>query len=177
MKKTIIILLAVLILGICGNALAQFENYDSQQFKFKSETAALQYSIAGTLIPIVTGLATGESIYQAARIPLGDRISFISLGILVGPSLGYFYAEEAKSGLKGIGIRLCIETVAFITMMHPYIGLFFVMAYTTYNISTVQDVVQHHNLELICKNQTSVTLMPKYFADSGAGGVELKITF
>lgn len=77
----------------------------------KSPARALALSVAGTLIPIAAG-----AIVQANR-PRGDSLSgepagetydvvggvLICVGLLVGPSLGHFYAHERGWFLGGRG--------------------------------------------------------------------------
>lgn len=65
----------------------------------KSPTRAQLYSLGGTLVPVVLGAGMDKE-RDNIRIPLW------TFGVLVGPSLGHFYAENTTQALTGIGLRL-----------------------------------------------------------------------
>jgi len=176
-------LLAVLVFAFSGSISAQTIGEDNQVIQLKSETTALQYSLYGTLFPVGISLAS-KSGYELAIA-----------GVLVGPSLGYFYGGKADRGMKGILIRTGTVALTWViggiaaqsagggfsgleaAIKVCAVGAGVVLIEAIYDIATVKSTVRKHNEELRQKNQTSVTLLPKYFADSGAGGLELRITF
>ncbi len=95
-------LLAALCCGLYTPARAQEEVPPA-----KSPSGALTYSLLGTFVPVCVGVgigltgsssSTGEEA-QAAAVVVS------AAGLLVGPSLGHFYAERWGRGLAGIGIR------------------------------------------------------------------------
>jgi hypothetical protein len=65
----------------------------------KSPTRAQLYSLGGTLVPVVLGAAVDKE-RDDVRVPLWIA------GILVGPSVGHFYAENISQALTGMGLRL-----------------------------------------------------------------------
>lgn len=59
---------------------------DTASFQQKSENAALNYSLFGTLIPTAT-------------------LVLAYPGLLIGPSMGYFYTGQGGRAWTGIGVR------------------------------------------------------------------------
>jgi hypothetical protein len=80
----------------------------------KSEAAALRWSLGGTVIPVVLGIAatavmaSGES--QGGEV--GGLYPAIA-GVIVGPALGHFYA--GRPGRAGMGILLRAGVMAAAT--------------------------------------------------------------
>lgn len=143
------------------------------QPKVKSEGAALQYSVIGTLVPTAT-------------------LVLAYPGLLFGPSLGYFYADEPGRAWKGIGIRalatggmasafvICgwdcgsgdseynIAWAVFLSSAGAFVGS------AIYDIATVESAVRRHNSQVL---QTAWALTPTYSARDRALGLRLKLTF
>lgn len=77
----------------------------------KSETAALVWSLAGTLVPAAAGgviLAFGsrsEGSEGSEAVP----ILLLIAGPLIGPSLGHMYAGRTGRGLATIGLRAALS--------------------------------------------------------------------
>jgi hypothetical protein len=168
---------------------AQEMKDNSLDLRLKSESTALKYSLYGTLVPIGTGLAIHD--ITGARL--------IVIGALIGPSLGYFYGGEPRRAMIGIGVRVGIGAVTVVAAIAVgdaaaksdpgsfagtgeamgvlAVGSIIVIIHAIHDITKVKSVVAKHNLEFIRQNQTSVTLVPKYFVASSAIGLELQATF
>jgi hypothetical protein len=70
----------------------------------KSETAALLWSLLGTVVPAGAALLMAPSEANASNE--GAVPSLVFLGsALIGPSLGHFYSGRSGRALTGIGIR------------------------------------------------------------------------
>jgi len=69
-----------------------------------SESAATWASALGTLVPVTVGVimaATSPDGYNRKR----DTGVVLELGLLIGPSVGHFYAREPKRVFLGLGLR------------------------------------------------------------------------
>jgi len=184
MYRLTIILLTVLLLAVSNNAYAQNNTSFKSGFKPKSETNAFLWSLSGTVVPIYLGASQENEI---------GLFLFIG-GVFIGPSLGYFYGDIPKRGLRGFAVRggvmlgslmigsaMGLETCVFGNSERNDdgwavvgLGALFVVGHSIYDIIAVPFAVREHNRSL---QSASMTLLPKYFADSGAGGLELKVTF
>jgi hypothetical protein len=142
---------------------------DSASDLMRLEQTAFKHSLYGTLIPVATLVLAGP-------------------GIIVGPSLGYFYADMSGRALTGIGVRMAgmggvvmsfvicgwdcgpghnnynTAWVVFISSL----GVTFISA--IYDISAVKENVRRHNESLIKK---AGLIEPAYFANSGAVGFRI----
>lgn len=160
----------------------------------KSENLAFHLSFWSTAIPAVGGAATivasksfGNNSDDAAIA--GFLVGWA--GMILGPSVGYFYGGRPGRAFLGSGIRLGLTagTVAGMIAICPifcsdkentwtwvvFIGGHSLLAASAiYDIATVKKAVRMHNEKL---HQTGWLLSPKYFADHKAGGLELQITF
>ena len=92
--------------------------------QYKSETKAMYLSLAGTILPVASGIIVSKTQHprhvvirdsQGVIISEYDKdpnltVSNIMIlsGITIGPSLGYFYGRCPGRGAAGIGIRLGI---------------------------------------------------------------------
>jgi len=68
-----------------------------------SEGAALWLSLAGTAVPIVAAIEIANY-DDRSRTPAGSTVLSLA-GVLVGPSVGHFYARRPGRAVVGIGIR------------------------------------------------------------------------
>lgn len=186
-RMMFLVLPGAFLLSLSTAGQSQETGYDSLNFQIKSENTALLYSGLGTLTPVGLGLAVSD----------GSVFKVAATGIIVGPSLGYFYGGEPGRGLRGITIRLGVAAGSFLVgnamgleinlfggsgadddgWPVVFVGALFVLSHGIYDIARVRGVVRENNLEIIRRNQASVIVMPKYFADSGAGGLELRVAF
>jgi hypothetical protein len=163
--------------------------------KLKSETKALRWSLLGTLVPVSAGLGTGI-LYSGPEDDPAPTLILMGSGLVIGPSLGYFYGGRGDRGMKGILIRVGMEVffvsaamiaveevgtsgfgdfsnvVAAVIILS--VGQGFVLAHGIYDIAKVKSEVRKYNQSL---QKTSLMLMPKYFVDSGAPGIQLRIMF
>ena len=77
----------------------------------KSESKALLYSLAGTVVPVGAGIAMAGS--NADGADDGAAAAVFCAGLIAGPSLGHFYAGRPKRALIGVGIRtVCVLGMA-----------------------------------------------------------------
>ena len=123
-------------------------------------------------------------------------------GMVVGPSAGYFYGGCPIKGIKGLVIRggTCALTYYFassikdpgvnkdaiIDLSGVGTALGRILVYTAggiilaaeaaIDVGGVDDAVEDRNYEFPGEN-SNVSITPKYFAEYGAGGMELNITF
>jgi hypothetical protein len=77
----------------------------------KSESRAVLFSLAGTIVPVGAGIAMAGSNAEGADD--GAAAAIFCGGLIVGPSLGHFYAGRPKRALIGVGIRtVCVLGMA-----------------------------------------------------------------
>lgn len=130
--------------------------------KPKSESAALLLSLAGSVLPVVAGLTVNNS-------ELGSYL--FGSGILIGPSLGYFYCSNGEKGLKSIGIRagLCTGTLVLGSVFNSrgivYLGAGSVIIQGVSDILNAPNTVREYNQYL---DDFSFALAPPYDAEKGA---------
>ncbi len=94
---------------IIAVALAHASRASGQDYPFpsddvpgmKSPGTATTLSLLGTVAPLgLTMAGVGQAEGAPAWLLLG--------GLVVGPSLGYFYAGDTKGALKGLGLRTAV---------------------------------------------------------------------
>ena len=151
----------------------------------KSENAALALSALGTLIPVALGVAT----VGASEGPDGSLLPGIMIisGILVGPSLGYFYGGLPWRGLASIGLRVggtvAVGAAIAISWDNPdnssaemlaWSGAALLVGSMVYDIASVKRTIRKHNRSLGGK---ALIVTPAYFAISGAPGIRMQIKF
>jgi len=68
-----------------------------------SEGTALWLSVAGTAVPIVAGIEIAN-FDRGTRTPAATTVLSLA-GVLVGPSIGHFYARRPGRAVAGVGIR------------------------------------------------------------------------
>jgi hypothetical protein len=70
----------------------------------KSETAALLWSLFGTAVPVL--ISTSEAFGPSSGPGDGEGAALMFLGaVIIGPSLGHFYAKNPNRAFRGIGLR------------------------------------------------------------------------
>lgn len=176
---------------------AQDIRYDDSDFQLKSPGKAQALSSLSTAVPVFAGSVWAINSGMGAA-----QIALIGSGIVVGPSVGYFYGGCSKKGISGAIIRL--GTGAFTAFavgsikdkernenaglldfdMGPIIryavgvvGCSVVLIQAVSDMARVRSAVEERNESLACQNGIKVSLSPIFFADSGAGGLELQVTF
>lgn len=146
---------------------------DSLHPQLLSEKTALSRSLTGTLVPTVT---------IVLAVP----------GLIIGPSLGYFYAGLPRRAWTGIGLRfagiggmvssfaICgwdcgpgddsydLAWVVFIS------GAALTAGSAVYDIATVEGAVRRKNEALL---SASMRIVPAYFADAKAVGLKVEFFF
>ncbi len=196
-KTTITIAAGLCWLMIISKATAQVTPLDTLTFQLKSPGGAQAMSALSTIGPVACGLLSatqGEDNYGTPEVVL------ILTGVTVGPSVGYFYGGKTARGFTGIGVRVGIGALTAIAaagaaanaakddqgfgfpeleaaMSVGIVGAGVIAISAIYDIAAVRSAVEKRNSELIRRSQTSVRMFPKYFADSGAAGLSLNITF
>lgn len=83
------------------------EDAGGDSLELKSPQSAAWLSLAGTLVPLVGGIQLGKAGGTGAEIAGGAAIA----GVLVGPSLGYFYGGCSRRGITGIAVRAGLSVV------------------------------------------------------------------
>jgi len=157
--------------GITGQNTAYVDTgLTSEVSKLKSENKAFNLSLWSTLIPTITIVAS-------------------PLGLIAGPSMGYFYGGAPGRGWLGIGIRTagvggmivsfaaswdcsgseCGTGLAFFTL-----GAAITVGSAIYDIATVKSIVRKHNQSL---RKTGWMITPKFLAKHKAGILELRLRF
>jgi len=201
---------AMLLLTTSARAQGEFPYYSSPQLK--SENTALKYSAASTVVPIAAGvlwwsLDSPEKVnyfdhyggYIGSYHKEPDRtvpLLLISTGIMVGPSIGYFYGGRATRGMTGLCIRagtavltaIVADAVAnnqpdvflaetFAGYAVGIAGSIVIIIESIYEIAAVRGAVREHNNEFIRHQGSSVTLFPVYFAQSETVGLGINVNF
>jgi len=187
-KKSLgLILVLFLLMPSMVKANSMFEeNFKREQKKLKSESAALLGSLAATAIPsfLGWGFLTGN----AEEFGLALTLS----GLIAGPSMGHFYANQKGRGFTGIGIRLAIIlggyylTSEAIEEQHPdselyaaIIGIIAVGSVTLvhgiYDILTTPSSVRRYNESL--KNKKSLRLVPEVDPYNESYGLSIVYNF
>ena len=81
---------------------------DEEQISgMKSGTTALLWSVLGTAVPAVAG---SYDVYRAGSSDSNVPVIVLVGALLIGPSLGHFYAARPGRVLLGIGIRALTAT-------------------------------------------------------------------
>ena len=137
----------------------------------KSPTQAQLYSLGGTLVPVLLGAGMDKE-RDDIRVPL------LAAGILVGPSVGHFYAENTSQALTGIGIRLgggALSVLGFGVALNAslegnsggggaalfYAGVLTSLASAGYDIFTADDAARDYNEAHGLSVQAAPTVGPR----------------
>ena len=165
---------------------AQDRGYSNLTFQPKSEGAASAWSLLGTAIPVATGIAMAHN-----HELVTPGVLLVASGIIVGPSLGYFYGGCGNRGGTGIAIRLGLGTLTFGGMvigassssgwdgLGIAVGVFLagsgvITIHALYDIAKVESTVRKHNQKMQAR---SLGIVPTYSPDSDAAGLALQMTF
>ena len=171
-KKYLSLMLVLsLLIPSMAEAKSMFEeNFEREQKELKSEGRAAAISLAATVTPIVLGvtLSSGDTEEVGLCLALG--------GLVAGPSMGHFYAEQTGRGLKSLGIRAAIMAGGTYLVssaseeLHPDsrgfsagVGIIAVSAvtllYGIYDTFTAPSSVRKYNESLI--NEAHLSLVPE----------------
>lgn len=182
---TLTLLTAFLLLAVATQA--QNGSSSNLTLQPRSEATALRYSLFGTVTPVATGFAVRG----------GSGIQLIATGVLIGPSLGYFYGGCTVRGIKGIGIRVGLVALtavaadaaarsssggssgSFLEGVGAVLGVALVGScvitiHAVYDIAKVKSKVRKHNEKLRAR---SLGIVPTYSPNSDAPGLALQLTF
>lgn len=195
MIKLMITILTGLLVLSAGRARAQQDNQESEIYTLRSENTALRWSVLGTLLPTITG-----TLIVASSAEDGDNIGTLRFagmlftgGLIIGPSLGYFYSNCPGRGLSGIGVRtmgLIIAAEGMAAGMGGDIyggedfsggaiamtiiggGIF--VGDMIYDFATVKKAVRDRNRK---SGLSSFYIAPAYFPKHNAAGVSVNLAF
>ena len=188
--NTIIMVLVAVTITTVQHASAQGLKNEEYSFRPKSALKASFYSCLATAVPVTIGTISAFD----KDLGTGELI-LISGGLIVGPSAGYLYAGMNEHGAEGIvyrsvlgagavflGFKMGLKIAVFGGQADDggplaIFGTAFLIGHAVIDLARVNGLVNEYNYEKYLYDETSITLYPKYFADSGAGGLELKITF
>ncbi len=123
-------------------------------------------------------------------------ICLILSGLTIGPSLGYFYGGCTSRGVTGLIIRVGTGAVvggvcwglaehsagsgleaAVAGVAVGTAGALIILSDAIYDLAKVKCNVEKNNAKRAQQSSPSVILLPKYFADSGASGLQLEVNF
>lgn len=181
---------------------------NSSGAKLLSERSATRLSALGTVIPVGLGIvlaatASGHDEYYvdwngtpSYRRSDPDRLPTILLtgsGLIIGPSLGYFYAGRPGRAFLGIGFR---TAVGFGSLIGAFAtcgwdcgpgdgaydaawgiigaGTVLMAGSAIYDIAKVGRAVRAQNLK---RDKLKLSVLPEYYPGSKALGLRAKITF
>jgi hypothetical protein len=153
--------------------------------KLKSESTAVMLSAVGTLVPLA--LASLRSSSPRHESDASDAVLAVSM--LVGPSLGYFYAGLVGRGFGGLGVRAIglAGLIGGLSLLlddmnkKPALGvplllaggvLFFGSMF--YDLAKVRKAVRRHNSRL---QGVSLNVAPVLAPKSKTVGLSLQLGF
>jgi hypothetical protein len=186
-QKYIVTLIVSWLILFAANLSAQdnIERYDG----LKSESKAFHLSLWSTAVPVIS-----SGMWFLLSDNLGnfnEVIGPVSLGIggiLIGPSIGYFYSNKAGRGLSGIGNRtglgastallsILIGTCSLDSVEPNAVliacggGIFLYSAVA--DIIKVKKAAREYNQTINQRN--SLTITPEYFPKYSAVGLSIRI--
>jgi len=162
------------------------ENFEREQKELKSESTALLGSLACTVAPLILAgtLVSGNSEDFGLCIGFGS--------VVLGPSLGHFYAEQPGRGIRGIMIRTSIvagatgfgylatrdsdpDSRGFTVMGAILLGGLLSCAHGVYDICTTPSSVRKYNESL--RYEAGLKLVPETDPLNEAYGLSLVYGF
>jgi hypothetical protein len=193
-KTTIMVATGLCCLAIVSTATAQVNPLDTLTFKLKSPGRARALSVTSTLGPVAGGILWAFKSSQKDKT--GPAALFFS-GAIIGPSVGYFYGGCNRRGARGMLIRLGIGTVTALFVIPQtrsdisstdgqspvlllMVGTFSTITILTHAVADIMDVkyyVRKNNYEIIRRAGCEISLVPSYFPESEAPGLQLNVTF
>jgi hypothetical protein len=187
-RSVALTLLGAFLLLLTAASQAQDGPYIPPTFQPKSEDKALRYSLFGTVAPVTAGIALACD--DQLTMP---GLLLVASGIMVGPSLGYYYGSCGGRGGKGIAVRLGLSALtyglgAFFYYTTDYsgsgvedvtpgvlvAGSAAVTIHAICDIAKVKSTVRKHNEKIQAR---SLGIVPTYSPDSDAPGLALQLTF
>jgi len=150
----------------------------------KSKGAALRWSLAATLVPVLTAylISTKENVSTEPWLICGIP------GLLIGPSTGHFYAGQWGRGLKTAGMRFGVIASTIVLLGSAVLseeyesaegialaGLLAFSGLVLYDIATVPQSVEKHNEFLEMKGK--VLLAPEIDMQNKRYGIGVRYFF
>jgi hypothetical protein len=164
-------------LSLTHGALARGEE---QPAGYRSPETAFLYSFLGTAVPVGVGAALASS-------DAGDAAGiFVLGGVVIGPSMGHFYASRPGRAWAGIGVRtLCVTGLAALineSWNNPSSGadalgatlLVVGSGMAVFDIATASRSARAHNAEL---SAARWTVSPTLVGQAKAPGLRVDITY
>ena len=158
-----------------------------------SESVALNRSLWGTIVPIGLGLAMAASAGNEGPNGSGEigALGFMAFtgGLVVGPSLGYFYAGERGRAWRGLGLRILGYGALFGAVAASWdcygdecragaalavVGSAMTLGSAIYDIASVRGAVRRRNE---AAEGRSVRVAPMYSSRRHTAGVSVRLTF
>ena len=143
--------------------------------------------LAFTLSAVCTGVPIGISLSRPDDRTSLPPILFFS-GLVLGPAIGYFYADEWGRGFLGMGVRLGIGGLMFLAAggmvgnstsslasaaVFGLIGIAFVFVDALYDLIDLPSVVSEHNA---LRRVFGLAFTPTYSLDTRATGIRICIS-
>jgi len=158
-----------------------------------SESVALNRSLWGTIVPIGLGLAMAASSGNEGPNGSGEigALGFVAFtgGLVVGPSLGYFYAGQRRRAWRGLGLRILGYGALFGAVAASWdcygdecragaalavVGSAMTLGSAIYDIASVRGAVRRRNE---AAEGRSVRVAPMYSSRRHTAGVSVRLTF
>lgn len=166
---------------------------EGETFKLKDPTTAVYWSMGSTILPSVP-LAVTSALGQTHEFLGVTGIALCVTGVLVGPSMGHFYAGNYMRGAASIGLRAGIAGLGFLLVvgvMSSYgiddiggaiIGTAIIggagigiLASGIYDILTCPDAVRKYNQSI--RDQSGLYLAPRINLTENSYGLTLGYSF
>jgi hypothetical protein len=195
MKMIIAMTAAVVMAALPITAYGQAGADKGLSYMYRSERTAQKWSLLGTISPAFGGmfiLASGAA-DGTDFTPAMASGGLVLTGLVIGPSMGYFYGDCPRRGLQGIGLRMAglgltitgigtgmgwdifgREDFSTSALVMVFSGAGLLMGSMVYDIATVKRAVRRRNEEY---HGSSVSMSPVFFSETGGVGVSLNLTF
>jgi hypothetical protein len=197
LKVRIPFLILTMILMLSTPGRAQFDKYKNPYLYKEKAKKAEMISNLGTFVPLTAGIIWWRFGNDNNNTWTGSVTLGLS-GMIIGPSLGYYYGGCSHRGTTGIVVRTITGAITMGTavavgnsieskgMNCPglsaalgicAVGTIVLFIESLYDVSKVREIVNNSNREKARKAESHIALSPAYFADSNATGLQLQVTF
>ena len=184
-------LLVVFAMFLVQTASSHAQDY----YRPKSENAALALSLFGTILPVGTGIMLEMDDTKEPDFPFWLAAG----GLVVGPSLGYFYGGVERRAWKGIALRTMVAcgTLFIVALIPDGVSvkghfnsvrreesssdvILLAVGFGVVTISALTDIFSVSN-QVRKRNQKlwygDFVVLPAYFPKYQATGLQLQILF
>jgi hypothetical protein len=186
----------ILLVGTPGRA--QFDKYKNPYLYKKKAKKAEMISNLGTFIPLAGGIIWWKYGNKDDDITWAGPVTLGLSGMIIGPSLGYYYGGCSHRGTTGIIVRTITGAITVGTAVAAgnsvesrglnfqgfdvaigvcAVGSLVLFLESLYDVSKVREIVNNSNREKARQAEAHIALSPAYFADSNATGLQLQVTF